>query len=63
MNMKLSDKDSEDTVFTAISTGAFDNYAEAEAAVTLFYIPDMNFTRAGICAALKRLKIHYETTI
>lgn len=51
-------KDS-DIIFTAISTGNFDNYKQAERAVVLFYVPDMDFSRSGIAHALKRLEVFY----
>jgi len=60
MNLKMNDKDSEDMIFTAVSQGAFDTYKEAEQCVAFMYVPDMNFTRHGICLALKRLKKFYE---
>lgn len=50
-----------DMIFTAISTGNFDNYQQAEAAVVAFYIPDMSFSRGGISLALKKLEEHYAT--
>jgi len=46
-------------IFTAIVNGDFASFAEAELAVTEMYIPDMNFSRAGICHALDLLKQHY----
>lgn len=49
-----------DMIFTAISTGAFDNYAQAEKAVVMFYVMDMTVSRSGISHALGRLKKHYE---
>jgi hypothetical protein len=51
-------KDS-DTIFTAISTGAFDSFVEANQAVVMFYVTDMSISRAGISHALKRLERHY----
>jgi len=51
-------KDS-DMVFTAISTGAFDSFEEANRAVVMFYVTDMSVSRAGISHALKRLERHY----
>jgi hypothetical protein len=58
--MKTEDwmKDS-DTVFTAVSTGDFDNFNQAQQAVVEFYVPDMTITRAGISHALKRLENFY----
>jgi len=47
------------TIFTAISTGSFENYKEAETAVVMLYVPDMSFSRAGISHALKRLEKFY----
>lgn len=52
-------KDS-DTVFTAISTGDFDDFKQAEQAVVMFYVMDMSISRSGISHALKRLEKHYE---
>ena len=49
-----------DTIFTAISTGYFDDYQMAEQAVAMLYLPDMSFSRAGICHALKRLQQFYK---
>tara|TARA_R110000851_G_C12698920_1_gene525873 strand:+ start:59 stop:256 length:198 start_codon:yes stop_codon:yes gene_type:complete len=48
-----------DIIFTAISTGSFGNYDQAESAVLMLYVPDMTFSRAGISHALKRLDNHY----
>lgn len=53
-------KDS-DMIFKAISSGSFDNYQQAEQAVTMFYIMDMSVSRSGISHALKRLEEHYRT--
>ena len=52
-------KDS-DTIFTAINTGNFDNYEQAQQAVCLFYVPDRSISRAGISHALGRLKKFYQ---
>ena len=51
-------KDS-DTIFTAISTGDFDDYKMAEQAVVMFYVTDMSFSRGGISHAMKRLERFY----
>lgn len=51
-------KDS-DTIFTAISTGDFDDFKQAESAVAMFYAMDMSFSRSGISHALKRLERFY----
>ena len=51
-------KDS-DTIFTAVSTGAFDDFEEAKQVVVMLYIPDMSFSRSGISHALKRLEGFY----
>ena len=51
-------KDSE-MVFTAISSGDFDNFGQAEQAVALFYIPDRSISRSGISHALERLEKFY----
>ena len=51
-------KDS-DTVFTAISTGDFDDFKMAEKAVVMIYVTDMSISRVGISHAMKRLKQHY----
>ena len=51
-------KDS-DMIFTAISTGDFDNYKEAEQMVVIGYVTDMNVSRSGISHALKRLEKYY----
>ena len=51
-------KDS-DIIFTAISTGSFDNFQQAESAVVMLYVTDMSFSRSGISHALKRLEKHY----
>ena len=57
-NIEQQTRDS-DMVFTAISTGAFDNYAQAERAVVMFYVTDMSVSLSGIYDALKRLQRHY----
>jgi len=51
-------KDS-DTIFTAISTGDFENFSQAEQAVVMLYVTDAAFSRAGISHALKRLERFY----
>lgn len=51
-------KDS-NTIFTAISTGNFDNFQQAMQVIATLYIPDMNFSRAGISHAIKRLEKFY----
>lgn len=48
-----------DQIFTAISTGDFCSYADAEAAVLMLYVPDMSCSRSGISHALTRLEKHY----
>ena len=48
-----------ETIFTAISTGDFDDYKQAEQAVVMLYVTDMDFSRAGISHALKRLEKFY----
>jgi hypothetical protein len=52
-------KDAE-IIFTAISTGSFENFKEAETAVVMLYVTDMSFSRAGISHALKRLEKYYK---
>lgn len=51
-------KDS-DMIFTAISSGDFDDFKMAERAVVMLYGMDMSFSRSGISHALKRLEQHY----
>ena len=51
-------KDS-DMVFTAISSGDFDDFKMAERAVVMLYVMDMSVSRSGISHALKRLEQHY----
>ena len=46
-------------ICTAITSGDFKNFKEAELAVVLFYVPDMSVSRSGISHALKRLEKHY----
>lgn len=36
-------------------------YKDCETAVTMLYMPDLSFSRAGLCHALKRLERHFET--
>lgn len=48
-----------DTIFTAVSTGDFDDYQMAEQAVVMMYVTDRTFSRAGISHALKRLERFY----
>ena len=52
-----------DIIFTAISTGAFENFKEAEQAVVMLYVTDQTFSRAGISHALKRLERHYKKPV
>jgi hypothetical protein len=49
-----------DMIFAQISSGDFNNYADAERLVCVLYVPDMTITRAGISDALKRLERHYK---
>jgi hypothetical protein len=49
-----------DIIFTAISTGDFDNFEQARRAVVMLYVTDMSFSRAGISLALVRLERFYE---
>ena len=51
-------KDS-DNIFTAISTGDFENFEQAQRAVVMGYVTDMSFSRGGISHALKRLEEFY----
>lgn len=46
-------------IFTAVSTGNFDDFKQAEQAVVMLYVTDMSFSRAGISHALKLLEKHY----
>ena len=46
-------------IFTAISTGDFNNFKMAERAVVMLYVTDMSISRAGISHALKRLEKFY----
>jgi len=48
-----------DSIFTAISTGNFDNFKQAERMVVMAYVADMSFSRSGISHALKRLERFY----
>lgn len=52
------EKDS-DTVFNVVSEAAR-TIDEAKQMVAVFYLPDMEFSRAGISHALKRLERHYQ---
>ena len=52
-------KDS-DMIFTAISSGNFSTYKEAEQMVVIGYGTDISFSRSGISHALKRLEKYYE---
>lgn len=51
-------KDS-DMIFTAISSGDFDDFKQAEQAVVMLYVMDMSFSRSGISHALKRVEKFY----
>jgi len=46
-------------IFAAVSTAA-GNLEEAKRMLTVFYVPDLSFSRSGISHALKRLEKHYE---
>ena len=46
-------------IFTAISTGNFDNFQQAMQVIATLYITDLNFSRAGISHAIKRLDKFY----
>lgn len=49
-----------DLIVQVITSGDFDDYATAELAVVRLFVPDLEFSRAGISHALTRLKAHYE---
>lgn len=51
------------TIFAALTNGSFKNIEEAKKAVFFLYMPDMSFSRAGICHALKRLEAHYNNHV
>jgi hypothetical protein len=53
-------KGDSDMIFTQISSGDFDDFAMAQSAVCMLYVPDMTISRAGISDALKRLEAHYK---
>ena len=61
METEAHDKMIEDSdcIFTAVSTGAFNNITEAKQIVVMAYAPDLSFSRAGIIHALKRLEEFY----
>jgi hypothetical protein len=48
-----------DRVFKALS--GMGSYKDCEQAVTMLYIPDLSFSRAGLCHALNRLEKHFNT--
>lgn len=52
-----------DMVFTAISTGDFDNFEDAKQAVIVFYVMDMEVSRSGISHALARLEAFYDESV
>lgn len=51
-------KDSE-IIFTAVSTSGARDFKEAERMVVMAYVMDLDFSRAGISHALKRLEKFY----
>jgi hypothetical protein len=53
-------KEDSDIIFTAISSGDFDNFEQAQRAVVMGYVTDMSFSRAGISHALVRLERFYK---
>jgi len=61
MEQKDIDKMHEDSdiIFTAITTGSFNNITEAKQALVTGYVPDSRFSRAGISHAMKRLEEYY----
>lgn len=46
-------------IFTAVSTSGARDFKEAEKMVVMAYVMDMDFSRAGISHALKRLEKFY----
>ncbi len=48
-----------DTIFNAIVGGEYKTIVEAKQVLTVVYLPDLSFSRAGVSHALKRLKKHY----
>ncbi len=51
-------KDS-DIIFTAITSGDFAIFEQAQQMVEIRYVADLSFSRAGIYHALKRLEKYY----
>ena len=49
-----------DMIFTAVSSGDFDNFEQAQRVVCLGWVPDMSVSRAGIAHALGRLERFYK---
>jgi predicted Zn-dependent protease len=48
-----------DQIFNIISPAGYDNFAQAERAVCLFFVYDMSYSRAGISKALGMLERHF----
>lgn len=51
-----------DTIFNAIAGGNYKTLEQAKQVLTVMYIPDLTFSRAGVSRALKRLEQHYGET-
>lgn len=48
-----------DMIFKQITSGDFPDFAIAQRAVCVIYVPDTTISRGGIADALKRLERHY----
>ena len=59
--IEQQNKDS-DKIFTAITSGDFNDFNQAKQAVVMFYMMDLSFSRSGVSHALGRLERHYAAT-
>ncbi len=48
-----------DRVFNTLSD-SMESMQQARNAITALYMPDLSYSRAGLCHAIKRLERHFE---
>jgi len=56
----MTHSETADHIFKLVSTSGAESFKEAEQMIIMFYIPDMSYSRGGICLAIKRLRRFWE---
>lgn len=65
MTLETKEQHQQDSerIFTAITSGKFETFVEAQEAISKLYMPDKSFSRGGICLALNRLSNYYKAKL